>query len=93
MGLSADEHCVFLPPQPSSDYWNLNLLADVFLDTIEWSGCNTTLEAIACGLPIVTLPGQVMRGRHSYAILMQFGMTETIARDKAEYVDIAVRLG
>jgi predicted O-linked N-acetylglucosamine transferase (SPINDLY family) len=92
-GLAADEHCVFLPMTDSFSYWNLNLLADVYLDTIEWSGGNTTLEAIACGLPIVTLPGRLMRGRHSYAILTQLGATETIARDKEDYVDIAVRLG
>jgi predicted O-linked N-acetylglucosamine transferase (SPINDLY family) len=34
-----------------------------------------------------------MRARHSGAILTQLGVTETIARDAAEYVDIAVRLG
>ena len=74
-------------------YWRLNLLCDVFLDTCEWSGGNTTLEAIACGLPIVTWPGQFMRGRHSAAILAQIGVTETIAHSAAEYVALAVRLG
>ncbi len=34
-----------------------------------------------------------MRGRHSYAILKMLGVTETIAKNEAEYVDIAVRLG
>ena len=34
-----------------------------------------------------------MRGRHGYAILTQLGVTDTIARDKEEYVNIAVRLG
>jgi predicted O-linked N-acetylglucosamine transferase (SPINDLY family) len=34
-----------------------------------------------------------MRGRHSYGILTQLGVTDTIARDKEDYVDIAVRLG
>ncbi len=91
--LSANDHCVFVPTQTTFDYWNLNLCADVYLDSIEWSGFNTTIEALACGLPIVTLPGRFMRGRHSYAILTQLGMTETIARDKAHYVDIATRLG
>ena len=60
---------------------------------MEWSGGVTTLEAIACGLPIVTLPGRYMRGRHSYGILTQLGVTDTIADDKDEYVEIAVRLG
>jgi predicted O-linked N-acetylglucosamine transferase (SPINDLY family) len=34
-----------------------------------------------------------MRGRHSYAILTQLGVTETIAPDVDAYVEIAVRLG
>jgi protein O-GlcNAc transferase len=92
-GLDALEYCVILHQLETSDYWNLNLLSDVFLDSLEWSGGVTTLEAIACGVPIVTLPGKFMRGRHSYGILRQLGVTETIANDKQEYVDLAVRLG
>jgi predicted O-linked N-acetylglucosamine transferase (SPINDLY family) len=34
-----------------------------------------------------------MRSRHSCAILTQLGITETIAHDADEYVDIAARLG
>ena len=34
-----------------------------------------------------------MRGRHSYGILRQLGVTETIAKDKTDYVNIAARLG
>ena len=92
-GLEASAFCVILQPLRLFDYWNLHLLSDVFLDSLEWSGGVTTLEAIACGLPIVTLPGEFMRGRHSYGILRQLGVTETIARDKASYVDLAVQLG
>jgi protein O-GlcNAc transferase len=92
-GLKALDHCVILPILGKFDYWNLNLVADVFLDSLEWSGGVTTLEAIACGLPIVTLPGRYMRGRHTYGILTQLGVTDTIAHDKDEYVEIAVRLG
>jgi predicted O-linked N-acetylglucosamine transferase (SPINDLY family) len=82
-----------LPQMDQLEYWNLNLICDVFLDTMTWSGCNTVLEAIACDLPVVTVPGEFMRGRHSYAILTQLGVTETIAHDSASYVDLAVRLG
>jgi predicted O-linked N-acetylglucosamine transferase (SPINDLY family) len=92
-GLQASDHCVILPILGKFDYWNLNLLADVFLDSLEWSGGVTTLEAIACELPIVTLPGRYMRGRHSYGILTQLGVTDTIADDEDEYVEIACRLG
>lgn len=91
--LNSEDHCVFLPAQNQEDYFNLNLVADIFLDTFSWSGGNTTLEAIACGLPVVTCPGEFMRSRHSYGILQMMGMTETIAQDEDEYVEIAVRLG
>lgn len=67
--------------------------ADIALDSYGWSGCNTTFEALACGLPVVTWPGEMMRARHSCAILGQIGLTETIAASADEYVDIAVRLG
>ncbi len=92
-GLHYRDHCVVLPSMPPLKYWALNVVADVFLDSLEWSGCNSTMEAIACRLPIVTLPGRTMRGRHSYAILTQLGVTDTIAKDKDDYVDLAVRLG
>jgi predicted O-linked N-acetylglucosamine transferase (SPINDLY family) len=91
--LSAADYCVLLPALERFAYWNLSLLGDVFLDAIGWSGGVSTFEAIACKLPIVTLPGEFMRGRQSYAILTQLGVTETIARDNEEFVEIAVRLG
>jgi len=92
-GLDASESCVILPEVRPVDYWNLNIVSDVFLDTIGWSGGVTTFEAIACALPVVTVPGTFMRGRHSFAMLSQLNVTETIASNEAEYVDIAVRLG
>ena len=94
VGLNGEEYCVFLPRlSDHRDYLNVNLISDVYLDTLGWSGGNTTLEAIACNLPIVTCPGEFMRGRHSYGILKMLGVTETIATDEAEYIEIAVRLG
>jgi predicted O-linked N-acetylglucosamine transferase (SPINDLY family) len=91
--LNSEDYCVVLPRLGRIDYFNLNLVSDIFLDTFAWSGGNTTLEAIACGLPIVTCPGEFMRSRHSYGILKMMGVTETIAQNPAEYVEIAVRLG
>lgn len=92
-GLNSEDYCVILPRQDQLNYWNLNLVSDIFLDTLSWSGGNTTLEAIACNLPIVTCPGEFMRGRHSYGILKMLGVTDTIAQSQSEYIEIAVRLG
>jgi predicted O-linked N-acetylglucosamine transferase (SPINDLY family) len=92
-GLAARDRIVFLPGVDTVDYWAINMTSDVFLDSLDWSGGNTSLEAVACGLPIVTVPGRFMRGRHSYAILTQLEVKETIASDKRLYIEIAVRLG
>jgi predicted O-linked N-acetylglucosamine transferase (SPINDLY family) len=91
--LAAEDYCVFLPAVERFDYWNLSLIGDVFLDSIGWSGGVSTFEAIACRLPIVTLPGKFMRGRQSFAILKELGVTDTIANNATDYVQIAVRLG
>jgi predicted O-linked N-acetylglucosamine transferase (SPINDLY family) len=50
------------------------------------------LESLGSDLPIVTLEGPLMRGRHSAAILRMMGVTETTARNIDDYVEIAARL-
>jgi len=93
VGLNSENYCVFVPRLSQNSYFNLNQVSDIFLDTLSWSGGNTTLEAIACNLPVVTCPGEFMRGRHSYGILKMLGVTDTIAPTPSKYIEIAVRLG
>lgn len=93
VGLKHEDYCVFLPKLDRESFWSLNLVSDVALDAFDWSGGNSTLEAVAYGLPVVTCPGKFMRGRHSYAILQRLGVTETIAADESAYVEIATQLG
>ncbi len=92
-GFKSEDYCVFLTIPERLDYLMINLLSDVYLDTFTWSGGNTTLEAIACNLPVVTCPGEFMRGRHSDSFLKMLGVTDTIAQNEAEYIEIAVKLG
>lgn len=93
LGLDYSNHCIILPRLHRNYYFALLQLADIFLDTIGWSGGVTSAEAIACGLPIVTCPGELMRGRQSYGMLNLIGVTDTIAHNPQEYVALAVRLG
>jgi predicted O-linked N-acetylglucosamine transferase (SPINDLY family) len=44
------------------------------------------------GVPVVTCPGETFAGRHSLSHLSVVGLTETIARDLEEYVELAVAL-
>lgn len=91
-GLDAARHLRFVPPVAAGDFPALLRCGDVYLDSIGWSGGNTTLEALACGLPVVTMPVGPMRGRHSAAILRQMGLDDRIAPDGAAYVAQAVAL-
>ncbi len=92
-GLKMADYCIFLPRLGKQAFLNLNLLSDVLLDTLEWSGCNSTMEGLSCGPPVpVTCPGKYMRGRHTYAILKMMGVEETIAKDENRYIKTAVRL-
>ena len=91
--LDANDYCLFLSSLPTDDFLNMNLIADVNLDTFAWSGGKTAMEAISCDLPVVTCPGEFMRGRHSFGILKMIEVEETIAYSEQEYIDIAVRLG
>ena len=87
------DRIVFLPRQPSPDYVNLIGLADAMLDTVHFNGMNTSLEAFSVGTPVVTLPGEFQRGRHTQAMYRKMAITECVAVDAAHYIDIAVRLG
>ncbi len=92
-GLDAARHCRILPQMTTERFLGVTRLADLFLDSLGWSGCNTTLEALALDLPVVTVPGALMRGRHTAAILTLLGLPELIAPDAEAYVALAVSLG
>ena len=92
-GMNPDDYIVFLPFLSPDRYKAINRLSDIYLDSIGWSGCNSTFEALASNLPVITFPGKFMRGRHSAAILTMMGMRETVASTIDEYIALAVKLG
>ncbi|MBL0142258.1 MAG: tetratricopeptide repeat protein [Betaproteobacteria bacterium] len=88
-GLATDRHLVFLPYLSHAAYLGVNRECDVMLDTLHWSGGNASLDAIAMGLPVVTLPGGLMRGRQSLGMLRILGQEALVAGDAADYVRLA----
>lgn len=87
------DRVLFLPRQPSSDFLGLISVADAVIDTPNFCGGVTSLEAMALATPVVTLPSQFRRGRLTYAQYLQMGMDDLIAQDEDEFVRLAVRLG
>lgn len=93
-GVAMDSRVIFLKPDlQHAAYLRLNRVCDVMLDTMHWSGGNTALDALAAGLPLVALPGELMRGRQSMAMLRMAGVPELVAANADEYVDKALALG
>jgi len=92
--MDINERVHFIAPNiPHPSYLALNRVCDVMLDTLHWSGGNTSLDALASGLPVVTLPGGLMRGRQSQAMLRILGLEELVASDAEDYAAKAVALG
>ena len=92
-GLEAADHLVMLPRLSKARFLGALRQADVLLDSPGWSGCNSTLESLGAGLPIVTLDSPLMRGRHTAAILKILGLERLIARDIDGFVATALGLG
>jgi len=91
-GLDLARFAVFVPWQNRQAFRGLLQQADVYLDTLGFSGFNTVLQAIECGLPIAAYEGGFLRGRLASGVLRRISLDELVATDAAAYVEIAVRL-
>ena len=83
---------MFIPWLAPALFYGLMKRASVYLDTIGFSGFNTAIQAVDCGLPIVTREGKFMRGRFASGILKRIGLPHLVASSEAAYIEIAVRL-
>ena len=90
--INLNNYFVFYPQMPFKNYLKLIVEADVILDSLDWSGFNTSLDAISFDKPVITLPSNFMRGRHSYGILKTLKIDELICSSKKEYVNLAAKL-
>jgi protein O-GlcNAc transferase len=91
-GIAIRERTHILPQLSHEGFLAVNLACDAMLDTMRWSGGQTSVDALDCGLPVVTLPGAMMRGRQSSGMLKLIDVEELIATDVDDYLRIATRL-
>ena len=90
-GLESERFVRFLPWLPKAAFHDLMRRSDVCLDTIGFSGFNTALQAVQCGLPIVAREGRFLRGRLASGILKRMGAEELVAATEEQYVALSVR--
>jgi protein O-GlcNAc transferase len=91
-GLNVVDHVRFIRWLNFNEFHCLLRRADVMLDTIGFSGYNTAVQAIECGLPLVTREGRFLRGRLASGVLRRMSLTELIVQTKADYVNLVVKL-
>ncbi len=90
--LDLPAHVRFLPRLSEADWMGLLSLGDLFLDSPEWSGGNTTLEAVSVGLPCIAWPGTTFRGRHCLGINRELGLGELCPPDEATWLQATIEL-
>jgi len=91
-GLKFESHVSFVPALARPDFFGLMREATLMLDTPGFSGFNTALQAIECGLPVLAFEGQFMRGRLASGIMRQLDLPGLVATSSAEFIQKAVAL-
>jgi predicted O-linked N-acetylglucosamine transferase (SPINDLY family) len=87
------ERVVLVPRLAPEDYFHLIAGAHVVLDPLHFGGANTVYDALAAGVPVVTLPSDLPRGRYAAALCRAAGVEDGIVATAEEYVERAVELG
>lgn len=67
-------------------------LADLALDTFPYNSHSTGVDALWCGVPMVSLYGDTFPGRVASSLLKAAGLDDLIAKSKDEYSRLAVDL-
>lgn len=91
-GLDPARHLGIIRGLPRPQFLALGGALDFAVDSLGWSGGNTTLEMLWGGLPVITCPGRTMRTRHTLAMLELLELPELIAGSEDELAVIAARL-
>jgi predicted O-linked N-acetylglucosamine transferase (SPINDLY family) len=87
------ERVIVLDRMKRDEFLGLMKVSDVLLDPLHFGGGNTTYEGLAMGTPIVTLPGEFMRGRVTLGCFKKMNVFDTVVDTKEAYVDKAIQLG
>jgi protein O-GlcNAc transferase len=87
-----DEHVSIIPMLERSRFFGLMHESALMLDTPGFSGFNTAIQAIECGLPVLAFEGDFMRGRLASGIMRRLSLPEMVATTTEEFVQTALDL-
>jgi protein O-GlcNAc transferase len=88
----APERLVFAPRVPYEDYLRRYQYVDLVLNTGVYAGNTTTMEALAMGVPVLSLAGKNFPSRAAAGMLVAHGIPECVSDSLEDYEREAIRL-
>ena len=79
----------FVGWQAAASYFETYRRIDVALDPYPYTGGTTTCDALWMGVPVVSRTGRTAVSRGGSTLLSNIGLTELVATDEAQYIEIA----
>ncbi|KQO59037.1 hypothetical protein ASF22_22545 [Methylobacterium sp. Leaf87] len=86
------DRLVFAPRLSFADHMARYQLADLVLDTFPVAAHTTASDALWCGVPLVTLIGEIFASRVAASVLTAAGMGELVTGSLPEYEALAIAL-
>jgi len=86
------QRLVFAPRRSTSDYLAQYLVADLFLDTFGYNANATAADALAMGLPVISLPGPSLISRTGASLLHAIDLPDLVVESVDTYKRLAFDL-
>lgn len=82
----AQERLLLEGPDARADYLAAYHRVDIALDPFPFTGGTTSAESLWMGVPVLTLAGDRMIARQGVGLMVNAGLPDWVAADKADYV-------
>jgi predicted O-linked N-acetylglucosamine transferase (SPINDLY family) len=82
----------FAPFDSRERYLARQRLGDLMLDTLHHSAMTTACDAMAAGLPVLTIRGKAMASRAGESLVRAAGVPQLVASSELEYARLGVSL-
>lgn len=86
------ERLYFSPLAPSEEHLARLQCADLMLDTWPYNAHTTASDALWCGVPVLTVPGQTFASRVAASLVTACDLPQFVCTDAKHYVERAVAL-
>ena len=87
-----DAHVSIIPFLDHARFFGLMRRSSLMLDSPGFSGFNTALQAVECGLPVLAFEGDFLRARLASGIMREIELSELVATSADDFVQKAITL-